>query len=198
MSLPARENQEPTTAASLRALWSPVLAITTCHGTVQNGQIAVAGLNASILSDAPRVILELWKSNYTHDLVLASGICVLHLLPDGPGAALARSLDLVRRLGLRSGRDGPKLDGLAWQVGVTGAPILADALSAVELRIVRTLDADEATVFLTDVVGGVALATGTPLTMRALRTALPAEDLAAWDAQNIAQRARARAMRGFA
>ena len=58
---------------TLAALWSPLLAITTTHRGRRNGLIAASGVFASIVPEAPRVLVELAKANLTYDLVLASG-----------------------------------------------------------------------------------------------------------------------------
>jgi flavin reductase (DIM6/NTAB) family NADH-FMN oxidoreductase RutF len=182
---------------TLAALWSPLLALTTAHAGRANGQIAVAGLCASILSEAPQVLIELWQANYTHDLTVASGVFALHLLPAAPDEALAVSLDLVRALGFRSGRDGDKLANIAWTPGVTGCPILADALSYVEARVVATLDGGEMTVFLGEVVAGRRLRAGEPLSWPVARERMSAAWLAEYEASQEQQRAVARRLRGL-
>ena len=183
---------------TLSALWSPLLAVTTIHNGRANGQIAVSGLSASILPEAPRVLVALWKVNLTHDLVLASRVFALHLLPAAPDDALAASLDLIHTLGLRSGHDDPdKLASVMWSPGATGCPILADALTYVEARVGATLDAGELTVFLGDVVAGARLREGTPLTWAAARERLPAAWLAKYDANQQRQREEARRLRGL-
>lgn len=178
---------------TLTHLWSPLLAITTAHEGRANGQIAVSGLTASILPEAPRVLVDLWKANYTHDLVLASRVFALHLLPATPQDMLQRSLELIRLLGFHSGRDADKLSAIPWRPGVTGSPILQDALSYVEARVVGTLDGDDMTVFLADVVAGERLRDGEPLQLRAARERMPQEWLAEYDTSQARQRAEARA-----
>lgn len=178
--------------ATLAHLWSPLLAITTAHEGRANGQIAVAGLTASILPEAPRVVVELWKANYTHDLVLASRVFALHLLPAAPVDALERGLGLIRALGFRSGRDSDKLGDVPWRPGATGSPILQDALSYVEARVVGTLDGGDMTVFLAEIVAGERLRDGEPLTWVAAREHMPQAWLAEYDASQERQRVEAR------
>lgn len=186
------------TRATLGALWSPLLAITTTHEGRPNGQIALAGLTSSILPDAPRILVGLWKANLTHDLVVASRVLAVHLLPDGPEQTHAETLELIHTLGLRSGRDSEKMSALAWRPGATGSPILAGALSYVEGRVVATLDADEMTLFLADVVGGERLREGQPLTWHTARKLMPAAWLDAYEANQAHQRSEARRLRGLA
>ena len=55
-------------------------------------------------------------------------------------------------LGGSSGRDGDKIDPVRTKPGVTGSPILLDALSYVEADCVMALDTEESTIFVADVV----------------------------------------------
>jgi flavin reductase (DIM6/NTAB) family NADH-FMN oxidoreductase RutF len=70
--------------------------------------------------------------------------------------------------------------GIAARPGVTGSPILEETLTYVEARVVGTLDAEELTIFLADVVGGGRHQSGEPLTLRVVREHLPKEWLAEW------------------
>jgi len=180
---------------TLSALWSPLLAITTSHGNRTNGQIAISGLSASLLPDAPRILVELWKANLTHDMVLASRVFAAHLLPASP-QALDASLALVHTLGMRSGRDGDKMAGVPTRLGVTGSPILLDALTYVEAQVIATLDAEEMTVFLADVVAGERLREGEALTMRLARERMPSQWRGEWEASQERQIIEARNRRG--
>jgi flavin reductase (DIM6/NTAB) family NADH-FMN oxidoreductase RutF len=129
-------------------LWGPVCAVTAAHEGTASGQIAVGVFSASILPETPRVIVEIWKANRTHDLIAAAGAFAVH--PLGKEHA-----PLVRQLGFRSAHDKPaKLDGLVWHPGETGSPLLADTLGYVECRVVGTLDGGDMTLFLGEVVAG--------------------------------------------
>jgi len=162
-------------------LWAPLVAITTAHGGQANGQIAVAALNASILRERPRILIEIWKANYTHHLLAASGIFALHLLGEG-------NLNLIEQLGLCSGRDGDKLAGLRWETRQTGAPILLDTLSYVEARIVGQLDAGDMTCYLGAILDGAILTPGEPLTWPAARALLTPDLLARYETHQAHQR----------
>lgn len=129
-------------------LWGPVCAVMAAHADEAGGQIVVGALSASILPEHPRVLIQIWKANRTHDLIQASRAFAVHPLA-------ADQADLVRQLGFRSGHDGAdKLDGLDWTPGVTGSPILAAPPGFIECRVVGALDATDMTVFLGDVVAG--------------------------------------------
>jgi flavin reductase (DIM6/NTAB) family NADH-FMN oxidoreductase RutF len=184
-------------ADTLAALWSPLLAITTHHQGRSNGMVAGTGVFASLVPEAPRVLVEITKTSLTHDLVLASRVFALHTLPATPDDALKTSLSLVRTLGMRSGHDGDKMGGLAARPGVTGSPILAETLTYVEGRVVGTLDAEELTIFLADVVGGGRHRSGELLTLQALREKLPKEWMGEWATSRERQVAEARRRRGL-
>ncbi len=168
-------------------LWAPMVAITTAHGGQANGQIAVSALNASILRERPRILIDIWKANYTHHLLAASGVFALHLLGE-------QHLNLIEQLGLRSGRDGDKLAGLHWETRLTGAPILLDTLSYVEARVVGQLDAGDMTCFLGDILDGAILTPGEPLTWPAARARLSPDLLARYEANQAHQRDVARGL----
>jgi flavin reductase (DIM6/NTAB) family NADH-FMN oxidoreductase RutF len=140
---------EPLPADSyplLRYLTSPVVAITTSAQGRRNGLIVNSAQRASLVPTYQRVSIYVSKLNFSHDLIWRSGVFGLHLLHRG-------QFDIVERLGLRSGRDGDKMEGLALVEGaVTGCPLLADARAAYECRVVNAMDAGAATFFLGDVV----------------------------------------------
>jgi len=185
-------------AETLAMLWSPLLAITTHHHGRTNGMVAGTGVFASLVPEAPRVVIELTKTSLTHDLILASRVFALHTLPATPQDALATSLSLVRTLGMRSGHAGDdKMMGIASRPGVTGCPILTETLTYMEARVVATLDGEELTIFLADVVGGGRLRSGDPLTLRVLREHLPKEWQAEWATSREVQIHEARRRRGL-
>jgi flavin reductase (DIM6/NTAB) family NADH-FMN oxidoreductase RutF len=153
----------------------PVIAVTThCDGR-DNGMIILSGAAGSVIPDAMRLSINICKSNFTHDLVTRSGVFAMHMLASGDEAALARSVEIVQTLGGLTGRDGDKMAGLNIKRGITGAPILTDALSVVECRVIKAFDCDEMTFFLGDVAGNEKLAKGMPLSAVQLWGALPPE-----------------------
>lgn len=159
----------------LEQLWSPVVAVTAAHEGRVNGLISSTALTASLVPEAPRVSVHLSKHSLTRELVLGSGAFAVQLLPrDETG------LELFRALGMASGHDRPKLGAAATRRGSTGSPVLVDAVAYLEARVAATLDAQE----LTIVVGDVVASGGTPeaefLTIDDARERLPAEVLGEW------------------
>ena len=111
------------------------VAVTTIHEGRPNGLMSLSAGAGGIVPEAPRVTISLTKYNLTHDLVLRSGVFAMHLLAATPEPALDASLRILMGLGGSSGRDGDKIAPFDTKPGVTGAPILLDALSYVEGRV---------------------------------------------------------------
>jgi len=172
------------------------VAVTTIAGGRANGLISLSAGSGGIVPEAPRVTISLTKYNFTHDLVIESGVFVMHLL-GADADILDRSLAIIMGLGGRSGRDGDKLGDFTTRPGVTGAPVLADALSYVEGRVVGTLDNEENTIFLADVVGAERLRAGSRLNIGAAWKALPREWIETYERNHVAQTSAARAGRGL-
>lgn len=129
----------------LRHLTSPVVAVTTSAGGRRNGMISNSAQRASLVPSVPRLSLYVSKINFTHDLIYASGVFGVHLLRND-------QWDVIWKLGLESGRDRDKLDGLEVRTGETGCPMLVDVRAAFECRVTNVMDAGAATFFLGDIV----------------------------------------------
>jgi flavin reductase (DIM6/NTAB) family NADH-FMN oxidoreductase RutF len=153
----------------LRHLTLPVVAITTSAGGRRNGFIVNSTQRASLVPSVPRLSLYVSKPGFSHDLILASGVFAVHLLRTD-------QWDVIRALGLRSGRDVPdKLSELDTRRGVTGCPILTDVLASFECRVSNTMDAGAATFVLGDVLD---IREGTPgevMTSPYFRANMPAD-----------------------
>jgi flavin reductase (DIM6/NTAB) family NADH-FMN oxidoreductase RutF len=173
------------------------VAVTTIHDGRANGLMSLSAGAGGIVPEAPRVTISLTKYNLTHDMVLGSGVFAMHLLAATPEPALEASLRILMGLGGSSGRDGDKIAPFATKPGVTGAPILLDALSYVEGRVVGTLDAEENTIFLADVVGAEQLRQGERLRIGTAWGKLPPEWIEKYEANHVPQLASARRHRGL-
>jgi len=95
-------------------------------------------------------------------LLIAPGIGPTHesyaLLRDAGGFAISvlrvEQQDLARHFGTQSGRTVDKLASTQWKPGVSGAPLLCDALAHVECRVVNDIDAGDHRLILGRVVAG--------------------------------------------
>lgn len=138
--------EQPETYRLLRHLTTPVAAITTSARGRRNGLIVNSAQRASLVSTFARISVYISKTNFSHDLLYASGVFGVHLLRQD-------QWDVIRALGLRSARDVPdKLADLSIRTGVTGCPMLSDVIAGFECRVVNVMDAGAATFFLGDIV----------------------------------------------
>jgi Conserved protein/domain typically associated with flavoprotein oxygenases, DIM6/NTAB family len=136
-------------ASVASAFWSlaPVIAITSSWGGRVNAQIAVTAVTASIVHSVPRLLVGIWKGNYTHELIINSKALTVHLLRRD-------QLELVKNFGFYTGREREKLKNIPYALGVTGSPVLKDVHSYAECRVINAMDGGDMTAFLVDVVDG--------------------------------------------
>ena len=173
-------------APIMGTLWSPIAAVTSRWRGRDNVQIAVAIAAASIVPDRPRVSVQLYKTNLSHDMVLAGGAFALNFLrPD--------QLDLIGDFGLVSGRDRDKLADVDTTAGRSGSPLLTDCFGYVDCRVINAMDGGDMTCFLAEVLDGKTLAQGDPLWWRDARRRLPPEWMARWELKQSSEIAASRA-----
>lgn len=170
------------------------VAITTVDGGFANGLMSLSAGAASIIPEAPRATISLTKYNKTHDMVAGSGIFVMHLLT-ADEEHLDGSLHILRTLGGSSGRDGDKMGTLRTRTGSTGAPVLLDAHSYVEARVCASLDIQESTVFVGDVVAAGTLCGGERLRVGPAWGRLPKEWIEQYESNHVPQLESARGYR---
>jgi flavin reductase (DIM6/NTAB) family NADH-FMN oxidoreductase RutF len=173
----------------------PVAVTTICDGRA-NGLISLSAGAGGIVPEAQRVTISLTKYNLTHDLVMESGVFAMHLLSNEPDTIDA-SLAIIMGLGGSSGRDGDKMSAFATKSGETGSPILLDALSYVEGRVCGTLDAEENSIFLADVVGAERFRKGGRLDIGEAWSKLPPEWIEQYERNHEPQLEHARRCRGL-
>ncbi len=172
------------------------VAVTTVHGGRANGLMSLSGGPAGIVPEAPRVTVSITKYNFSHDLILQGGVFAMHVLSNDPDL-LPTSLDILMALGGSSGRDGDKLDGLEIKHGATGVPILLGALSYVEARVTGSLDNDENTIFVGDVIAAERLNKGRKLDIGEAWAKLPPEWIERYEHNHHAQLEHCRGARGL-
>ena len=137
----------------LSSFWSPLCAIgargeggadappNASRSAPPNAQICVSVFGASIVPEQPRVLVSLSKTNYTHELVIASGTLSVTALA-------ASQLPLLEPLGLRSGRDGDKLAGLEVELTAAGDPWFPGCVGYLGCEVIEHHDLGDATAFL--------------------------------------------------
>ena len=152
------------------AFWSlsPVVAITSSWEGKPNGQIAVTSVTSSIVHSIPRLLVGIWKGNYTHGFIMNSRAFTIHLLrPD--------QLGLVRNFGFYTGREKNKFENVDYRTGVTGSPVLTDAHSYAECSVLNAMDGGDMTAFLVSVVDGGIYSRGEWMTLDRFYTDAPHE-----------------------
>lgn len=148
--------------------------VTTTDGSRRGGLIATTITQASIVSEMPRQLVTVNKQHYTHAVIEASGVLAMHLIDE-------TQLDLVWRFGLQSGRDIDKFADLPFRTGVTGSPLLRNAVAWFDCRVEEHMDTGDRTGYLAEVVDGRLERSTPPLTNRRLF------ELATPDKQKIMQ-----------
>jgi flavin reductase (DIM6/NTAB) family NADH-FMN oxidoreductase RutF len=91
--------------------------------------------------------LSLNPQNASASLMNASGTFTVNVLKRG-------QLELARRFGTRSGRDQDKLEGVRWEQGRGGAPVLSEALAYFDCEVTDSVPAGDHEVIIARVVGG--------------------------------------------
>jgi flavin reductase (DIM6/NTAB) family NADH-FMN oxidoreductase RutF len=155
------------------AFWSlaPVVAITSSWQSRANAQIAVTAVTASIVHTVPRLLVGIWKGNYTHEFIINSRAFAVHLLRRD-------QFQLVKNFGFYTGREREKLKGIPYELGVTGSPILKDALAYADCKVINSMDGGDMTAFLVSVVDGGIINRGDWMTLDYFYSAAPPEWIA--------------------
>ena len=191
------DNEQCQAAATTMAGLRPIpVAVTTTDGTRSNGLISLSGGPASIVPEAPRAMVGITKYNLTHDLIAAGGVFVIHVLGNSE-ELIDASIEIIKALGGRSGRDGDKFADLRVGAGATGAPILLDALSYVECRVTGSYDNDENTTYYGDVVAAARLHRGGKLDIGTAWSRLGSAWTAQYELDHEPQISHSRSMRGL-
>jgi len=183
--------------ATLNGLRPFPTAITTFTNGRANGLMSLSASAGGIVPELPRITISLTKYNLTHDMVHESGVFAVHLLGNDE-RIIEASLKIIMGLGGSSGRDGDKVSAFRTKTGATGSPILLDALSYVEARVVKAFDADENTIFLGDVVAAERLNPGGRLNIGEAWSKLPTEWIEEYDRNHVPQLEHARRCRALA
>ena len=157
----------------LGGLSAPLAAISTRVGEISNAQIAVAITAASIVPQRPRLIVQIYHTNYTHGLIASAGVLAINFLETS-------QLPLIWELGMRSGRDGDKLEGVSYTTGATGSPLLEGCYGFLDCRVVNAMDGGDMTAFLVEVVAA-RTNDGERMTWREARPRLPRRWADEWD-----------------
>ncbi len=161
-------------ASIMGRLWSPIAAVTSYWQGKANAQIAVAIGAASIVPHMPRVLVQIYKGNFSHDLIYQSQGFALNF-------PRKEQLHFIKDFGLVSGRDRDKLADVAYERRASGSPLLTDCWGFLDCRVVNAMDAGDMTCFLGEVLEGNTLSDGEPMWWREARREIPPEWNEEWD-----------------
>ena len=176
-------------APMLGQLWSPIAAVSSHWDGQDNAQLCVSIGGASIVAEKPRVVVQINKTNHSHEMISASGAFALNFPRAG-------QLEWVRDFGLVSRRDSDKLERVEFTRGETGSPLFADCWGWLDCRVVNAMDGGDMTCFLAEVVDGRNVGPGQPLWWRDARQRIPEEWLRAYGEKQSGEVAYSRAHMG--
>jgi flavin reductase (DIM6/NTAB) family NADH-FMN oxidoreductase RutF len=122
---------------------SGVTVVTTKSGEEQRGMTANALTSLSLRP--PLVLVSIDRQARTHELLLASGIFAISVLKEEQqwlAQIMAREDEEEKR----------RLQGIAYEVAVTGAPVIPGALAFLDCRVVGAYPGGDHTIFVGEVV----------------------------------------------
>ena len=136
-------------AAVAGAFWSlaPVVVITSSKEDKINGQVAVTAVTSSIVHNIPRLLVGIWKGNYTHSFIYNSKKLNIHLLKKD-------QFDLVRNFGFYTGRERDKFKDIEYELSENNCPVLKNVHSYMACEVINAMDGGDMTPFLVNVVDG--------------------------------------------
>jgi flavin reductase (DIM6/NTAB) family NADH-FMN oxidoreductase RutF len=121
-----------------------VYVISASDGERDGAMVATWVMPATLAPDHPRALVALSKASFTLELIRRSGRFVIQLLAD-------TQIDLVPRLGGRSGRDGDKLKGVKLDRTDEGVPILEGTCGFAACRLVDAFDTGDRLICLGEI-----------------------------------------------
>lgn len=112
-----------------------------------------------ITTSPRRIAVGINRSNYTFEFIRSSGMLAVNVLRQD-------QIPYVRHFGLQSGRTVDKFATVKYTTRTSGCPILPDALSFLDCRVILPdcIDCGTHMVFICDVLAGEMLNPGEPLT----------------------------------
>ena len=145
---------------NLKALYSisyGVYVVCSKKGDRFNGQIANTVIQ--ITSEPPTIAVSINKKNLTHEFIKESRVFTVSILcEDTP-------LSFIGNFGFKSGRDTNKFEGINYQIGETGAPVVIDNTAAyLEVKVTKEVDVGSHTIFIGDLISAEVISDETCMT----------------------------------
>lgn len=131
-------------------------------GTAHDGELGLATVNwvTQVSFEPPLLALSVENDSHSIELIRASGVFAISIFGED-------QRELAGSLGKRWKLRPQKVEETPHRPGITGCPILTDALGAVECRVTGEMPAGDSTLFLAEAVNAELLREGSPLTMAA-------------------------------
>lgn len=123
----------------------------TTSGERRNANIATWVMQAAL--GGSRLVVALYKVDYTIELVRESGLLNVNLLAQ-------EQTGLIRKLGQQSGREKDKFVRLPYALDERGCPYLTEAVGYVQCRVLDSVDAGDHELFVCEVLKQVVLHAG--------------------------------------
>ncbi|HUT87769.1 MAG TPA: flavin reductase family protein [Candidatus Heimdallarchaeota archaeon] len=139
--------------------------LTAASGDRLNGQCLDALMQ--VTNAPPRIAIGVNKGSLTHEMIAESGQFVVNVLDKED----QRCPEVIKHFGFQSGRTVDKFEGIAYELGKIGIPILPNAVAFYECRALpeMTLDLETHSLFVAEVERAGTREEGTPLTYNEYR-----------------------------
>lgn len=141
----------------LRYFTYGLYAITVADGEFYNAFTANWLSQASF--EPPMLMLSVENDSHSISIIRRTGVFLVNIFATG-------QKELAGQLGRSFKRNPQKLAGINYHLGVSGCPVLEDALGWLECRVTAEVEAGDSTVFIAKIVEAAVLNEGLPLTMQ--------------------------------
>lgn len=128
------------------------ITVVTSHDAAGNWHGITVSAFSSVSLDPPLVSVCIDRNTISHQAIAKSGVFVVNVLADGQ-EILSRHF---------SSPLADKFDGIAYELGIDGVPVLSDTLASLECRVTLSHDGGDHSIFLGEV-ERVRIADGSPL-----------------------------------
>ncbi len=128
--------------SAMRAWTSGVTIVTATHAGQRHGMTVSSFTSISL--DPPLIVISLQTSSRTHDVVTKAGAFGVTILS-------ADQQELSERFASHSASMSERLDGLALETLVTGAPLIKGGLACLDCRVTQSIPCGMNTLFIAEV-----------------------------------------------
>lgn len=131
----------------MHALSYGLFICTAKEGTKDNG--CIINTVTQVASTPNRISISVNKANYTHDMILRTGVFNVSILTENT------PFQTFKHFGFQSGKDADKMIGIDFQRAANGIvyiPTYANAF--ISGKVIQSIDLGSHTLFIADVVGG--------------------------------------------